>query len=76
MKWYRSVHQLIFAASLVPLLMGVWDLWLRILPPLVVLVPYAINEVVLHRREKAVLARATELDHKDPMVHAYREPRG
>jgi hypothetical protein len=75
MKWYRWVHQLIFAASLAPLFMGVWDPWLRILLPLVVLVPYGINELVLDRRKKAAPARAGELDHRDAMVHAYREPR-
>lgn len=73
MKWYRWAHQLIFAASLAPLLMGVWDVSLRILLPLFVLIPYGINEVVLYRKEKAARARAAELDRTDPMAHAYRE---
>lgn len=74
MKWYRWVHQLVFAAALAPLLMGVLDLWLRIVLPLVALIPYAINEFVLDRREKAWIARAIARDQADPMVHAYREP--
>lgn len=73
MKWYRWVHQLIFAAALAPLWMGVWDLWLRILLPSAVLVAYVINEVVLDRRTKAARMRAAGLDRSDPMVHAYRE---
>ncbi|MCA4133083.1 hypothetical protein [Arthrobacter sp. M4] len=74
MKWYRWVHQLVFAASLVPLLTGVWDLRVRILLPLVALIPYGINESVLDRREKVTLERARELDHEDSLAHAYREP--
>ncbi|WP_442544887.1 hypothetical protein ACSBOX_03855 [Arthrobacter sp. KN11-1C] len=46
---------------------------LRILLPLLALIPYGINEVILHRREKAGRARAAELDRSDQMVHAYRE---
>lgn len=74
MKWSRWVHQLIFAASLAPLWMGVWDLSLRILLPLLALIPYGFNEVVLYRKEKAARVLAAELDRTDPMVHAYREP--
>ncbi|WP_284983053.1 hypothetical protein [Arthrobacter sp. efr-133-TYG-118] len=54
--------------------MSNWDLSLRILLPLLVLIPYGINEVVLYRKEKAARARAAELDRTDSMVHAYREP--
>lgn len=74
MKWYSCAHPPIFTASLAPLFMTNWDLWLRILLPSVVLVSYVINEVVLHRRKKAARARAAELDRTDPMAHAYREP--
>lgn len=74
MKWYSCAHAPMFGASLAPLFMTNWDLWLQILLPSLVLVSYVINEVVLHRRKKAARARAAELDHADPMVHAYREP--
>lgn len=74
MKWYSCAHAPMFGASLVPLFMTNWDLWLQILLPSVVLVSYVINEVILHRRTKAARARAAELDRTDPMVHAYREP--
>ncbi|MDQ0212044.1 hypothetical protein [Arthrobacter bambusae] len=73
MKWYRWVHQVIFAASLAPLWMGVWDVSLLVLLPLLVLIPYGTNEVILHRRERAARARAAGLYCSDPMVHAYRE---
>ena len=73
MKWYRCAHPPIFTASLAPLLMTNWVLWIRILLPVVVLVSYAINEVVIARRKKTAREREAELDHKDPMLHAYRE---
>ncbi len=41
--------------------------------PMVVLVSYAINEVVSARRKRTAREREAELDHNDPMVHAYRE---
>lgn len=53
MKWYRHVHQLIFVASFVPLVMSWVPFWLGVVIPLVVIVPYAINEIVLERRAKA-----------------------
>ncbi|MFK4295958.1 hypothetical protein ABH924_001095 [Arthrobacter sp. GAS37] len=74
MKWYSYAHPPMFGASLAPLFMTNWDLWLQILLPSVVLVSYVINEVVLHRRKKAARARAAELDRTDTMMHAYREP--
>ncbi|MEZ2388344.1 hypothetical protein AB6813_02130 [bacterium RCC_150] len=74
MKWCRWAHQLLFAASLGPLIMGVWDLWLRLTLPLAILVPYAVNEGILDWRRKIARNHAIELDQKDPMVHAYREP--
>lgn len=73
MKWPRCAHPPIFTASLAPLFMTNWDLWLRIILPLVVLVSYAINEVVIVRRKKAAREREAELDHKDPIVRAYRK---
>ena len=74
MKWFRCAHPPIFTASLAPLFMTDWDLWLRLLLPLAALTAYALNEVVLHRREKAARTRAIELDREHPLVHAYREP--
>lgn len=74
MKWYSYAHPPIFMVSLSILFMSNWDLWLRILLPSMVLVLYVINEVVLYRREKAARARAAELDQKETMVRAYREP--
>lgn len=74
MNWFRCAHPPIFTASLAPLFMSNWDVWIRILLPLLALASYVINEIVLHRKEKAALARAAELDKRDAMMHAYREP--
>ncbi|SDT59852.1 hypothetical protein SAMN04489743_3839 [Pseudarthrobacter equi] len=52
MKWYRYVHPLIFIASFMPLVLSLVPFWQGVAIPLVALVPYAANEILLARREK------------------------
>lgn len=52
MKWYRYVHPLIFVASFMPLVLSLVPFWQGVAIPLVALLPYAANEIMLARREK------------------------
>ncbi|WP_156368401.1 hypothetical protein [Arthrobacter sp. Leaf137] len=52
MKLYRYVHPLIFGASFMPLVLSLVPFWQGVAIPLVALLPYAANEIMLARREK------------------------
>ncbi len=52
MKGYRYVHSVLFVASFLPLVLSLWPFWQGILLPLIVLIPFSINEIVIDRREK------------------------
>lgn len=52
MKWYRYLHSLLFVASVMPLVFSLWPFWQGVLLPLIVLIPFSINEIVIDRREK------------------------
>ena len=51
MKWYRYIHAILFVASFLPLVLSLVPFWQGIMLPLLVIVPYAINEVVIARRQ-------------------------
>jgi hypothetical protein len=55
MKWYRYVHAVLFVASFIPLVFSLWPFWYGVALPLLVVVPYAINEIVLSRKSKSSL---------------------
>lgn len=59
MKWYRYVHPAIFVASFLPLVSSTVPFWQGIVIPLIAIIPFAINEVILERRRKS--RRATEV---------------
>lgn len=59
MKWYRYVHPAIFVASFLPLVMSAVTFWQGIAIPLTAIIPFAINEVILARRQKR--RRTTEV---------------
>lgn len=52
MKWYRYVHPAIFVASFVPLVLSLVPFWQGVAIPLLALIPYAANEILLFRGEK------------------------
>jgi hypothetical protein len=52
MKWYRYVHPIVFVIAFLPLVMSWVPFWAGILIALAAIVPYAINEIVLDRKEK------------------------
>lgn len=73
MKWYRYVHAVLFVASFIPLGFSLWPFWHGVALPLLVLVPYSLNEIWLNRKSKSsqVLRRGEK--HQSSMLHAYRE---
>jgi hypothetical protein len=73
MKWYRYVHAVLFVASFIPLVFSLWPFWYGVALPLLVVVPYAINEIVLSRKSKSSLLLRREETHQSPILHAYRE---
>ncbi|MBM7795010.1 hypothetical protein JOE60_003601 [Paenarthrobacter ilicis] len=57
MKWYRYVHSVLFVVSFIPLVLSLWPFWQSIMLPLIALVPFTINEIVIDRREKRTQER-------------------
>lgn len=72
MKWYRYVHSVLFVASFLPLVLSLWPFWQGILLPLIVLVPFSINEIVIDRREKTDRAGPPARP-QSKLAHAYRD---
>lgn len=52
MTWYRYVHPAIFVASFLPLVLSIVPFWQGVLIPLIAIIPFAINEIVLERKRK------------------------
>ena len=73
MKWYRHVHSVLFVASFVPLVFSLWPFWLGVALPLLVVIPYAINEIWLSQMSKSSLLSRRDEKHESPILHAYRE---
>lgn len=74
MKWYRYVHSVLFVASFIPLVLSLWPFWQGILLPLIVLIPFSINEIVIDRREKQSAQGApAQLGRQSTLAHAYRD---
>ncbi|ASN18721.1 hypothetical protein CGK93_02630 [Arthrobacter sp. YN] len=74
MKWYRYAHFVLFVASFLPLVLSLWPFWQGILLPLIVLIPFSINEVVIDRREKrAGQSRSAQARRQSTLAHAYRD---
>lgn len=53
MKWYRYVHPVLFVASFMPLVLSLVPFWQGVAIPLIAILPFAANEILLARREKA-----------------------
>lgn len=74
MKWYRHVHSVLFVASFLPLVLSLWPFWQGILLPLIVLIPFSINEIVIDRREKrSAQGRPAQVRRQSTLAHAYRD---
>ncbi|MEJ1114643.1 hypothetical protein WBN73_09095 [Paenarthrobacter sp. CCNWLY172] len=74
MKWYRYVDKVLFVASFLPLVLSLWPFWQGILLPLIVLIPFSINEVIIDRREKqAAEDRTVQPTRRSTLAHAYRD---
>ncbi|MDR6640627.1 hypothetical protein [Paenarthrobacter nitroguajacolicus] len=74
MKWYRYVHSVLFVASFIPLVLSLWPFWQGILLPLIVLIPFSINEIVIDRREKrSAQGKPGQLSRQSKLAHAYRD---
>ena len=74
MKWYRYVHSVLFVASFIPLVLSLWPFWQGIMLPLIVLIPFTINEIVIDRREKRAQAgRPAQAGRQSTLAHAYRD---
>jgi hypothetical protein len=74
MKWYRYVHSVLFVASFLPLVLSLWPFWQGVLLPLITLVPFSINEMVIDRREKrAAKGRPALVTRQSTLAHAYRD---
>lgn len=72
MKWWRYAHNVLFALSFLPLVLSLWPFHLALLPPLLLVIPFAVNEFVLDRKSKPISTTAVE----DRILHEYREPFG
>lgn len=68
MKAYRSVHQALFVLAFVPMILDWWPFYLALIPPLALIIPYALNERSIDRR-----TREERLLQNDPVLHDYRE---
>lgn len=74
MKWYRYVHSVLFVASFIPLVLSLWPFWQGIMLPLIVLIPFTINEIVIDRREKRTQeSRTAQTVRESTLAHAYRD---
>ncbi|NJC21409.1 hypothetical protein BJ994_000485 [Arthrobacter pigmenti] len=70
MKAYRTIHQILFVFSFLPMILG-WGPWYStILVPLALIIPFGINEAVLEKRTRNEL----RAEHQSPMLHEYRNP--
>lgn len=73
MKWYRLVHAVLYVASFIPLIFSLWPFWHGVALPLLVVIPYSLNEIWLDRKSKSSeLLRRGEKP-QSPILHAYRE---
>ncbi len=68
MKAYRSVHQGLFVLAFVPMILDWWPFYLALIPPLALIIPYALNERAIERME-----RQEPSLQNDPILHDYRE---
>ncbi|MBM7847000.1 hypothetical protein [Arthrobacter roseus] len=68
MKAYRTVHQVLFVLAFVPMILEWWPFYVALIPPLVLIIPYALNERAIERR-----SREERLLLNDPILHDYRE---
>ncbi|MET3903105.1 hypothetical protein ABIE35_001669 [Paenarthrobacter sp. 4246] len=74
MKWYRYVHSVLFVASFIPLVLSLWPFWQGIMLPLIVLIPFTINEIAIDRREKRAQEKTpAQTGRQSTLAHAYRD---
>ncbi|ALE04642.1 hypothetical protein AL755_03205 (plasmid) [Arthrobacter sp. ERGS1:01] len=72
MKAYRYIHLSLLVVSFIPMGLHWWPFIYCIIPPVVVIAIYALNEIVLSRKEDKFQGEASTL-RNDTMLHAYRE---
>ncbi|MFJ4171471.1 hypothetical protein ACIPY3_18360 [Paenarthrobacter sp. NPDC089714] len=51
MTWYRYVHQVVFVASFMPLMLNLVPTWQGVVIPFLAIIPYAANEIWLTRKK-------------------------
>ncbi len=71
MTWCRPVHQVLFIAAFLPLILGLGPWYFTLLVPFALLVPYGINEGVIEQRERSAALHAAH--RLSDVEHAYRE---
>ncbi len=68
MKFYRAIHPFLMVLAFVPFIKEWWPFYISLIPPLLLIIPYALNERALERKE-----RMDRLLQTDPVFHEYRE---